>query len=552
VEVKFRDLSLVESITCECEAAQNLHIWLHSFLELLSSHTITCENTKTRTLPSDEDSSTPYSEDVLTNHLNIHRACENMASPDSTSQTSAKRKEHHDQRQTVVAFQSDEQKRQHEERNWRRFSAAISTAREDVASQHTLVHQPTTFGSIETTTAPLGKVQTSLTNTTERKREYLFGSDRCCNCRGMRTSAIRFPCCGRSICQACCLEWPAPHPLGGCSAKRSSVVVLPLGEDHRAGPARPAHQPSATGITLRKDLLSRNTTKSSAINIKDAQPGPLQYVFPPRPIDNMLSDLSKSIAHLFFRPRHSLFNLPQEIRDMIFDLAYPPTENFIPIIKSEWDVREKQTRRDQWRSPYALRAYPQSKVCEWLVSKAFFLAEARAFIVNQTFDATNSTALNLLFRGTSSIVPQYVTSIKLRLQTIRYTLGRFPNLKVLTTVVFPIDFEPVETRWAWAVDLPGEELRAVVRACEVAEASGILVFHTKAGNCPHATTGVEKAYWEQNVKQLGILIRSILTDPSKRAERQKTTKGCKVAKGGKTPLYRGSKVFLNNARPEAT
>ncbi|KAK5173679.1 uncharacterized protein LTR77_002360 [Saxophila tyrrhenica] len=64
-------------------------------------------------------------------------------------------------------------------------------------------------------------------------------------------------------------------------------------------------------------------------------------------IDDMLLHLTSSIANLKLdpKPQHHLFSLPQEIQDIIFDLAYPSVQNFNPTTRALWVERDAATER---------------------------------------------------------------------------------------------------------------------------------------------------------------------------------------------------------------
>jgi hypothetical protein len=63
-------------------------------------------------------------------------------------------------------------------------------------------------------------------------------------------------------------------------------------------------------------------------------------------VDELMCNLTKATSHLSFSPNTGLhlFDLPQEIQDIIFDLAYPSNPNFTPITKQQWERREWDRR----------------------------------------------------------------------------------------------------------------------------------------------------------------------------------------------------------------
>lgn len=79
-----------------------------------------------------------------------------------------------------------------------------------------------------------------------------------------------------------------------------------------------------------------------------------------------------------------LYDLPQELQDIIFEYAYPQEDDLKIIFKNTWDLGEQYNRKREGPS-YVRQAFPSLKVDEWMVSKRFFKAAAKAWISAQTF-----------------------------------------------------------------------------------------------------------------------------------------------------------------------
>ena len=77
--------------------------------------------------------------------------------------------------------------------------------------------------------------------------------------------------------------------------------------------------------------------------------------------------------------RH-LFSLPQELQDLIFDLAYPRIEGFRVMQTKDWDVIE--LKRGLADPNYVARPKPKITVSAFLVSKQFFRTAAKAYVGN--------------------------------------------------------------------------------------------------------------------------------------------------------------------------
>jgi len=79
-----------------------------------------------------------------------------------------------------------------------------------------------------------------------------------------------------------------------------------------------------------------------------------------------------------------LLDLPQELLDVVFDLACPRIKAAKFYTENQWKEREVTRRRENHE--YIKRAFPSLKVDDFMVSKHFFILAAKAFIVNQLFE----------------------------------------------------------------------------------------------------------------------------------------------------------------------
>jgi len=75
-----------------------------------------------------------------------------------------------------------------------------------------------------------------------------------------------------------------------------------------------------------------------------------------------------------------LFELPQELQDIVFKFAYPTTQNLKILVKS------------YFKSPPD--PFPAPKVDEWLVCRRFFTAASRAWMLAQDFGAGHGSEAN--------------------------------------------------------------------------------------------------------------------------------------------------------------
>ena len=127
-------------------------------------------------------------------------------------------------------------------------------------------------------------------------------------------------------------------------------------------------------------------------------------------------------------PTHfRVYDLPQEIRDGIFDLAYPTIPSDAQLIsKYSWDMQEcRNSLEDDSHRPREF----EYKISEFLVSKRFFVDAARAFARNQTCPST-------MIEG---ILSAYCTNFDIEVSDI-YTLSSCPNARHVRMRVGPRRF----------------------------------------------------------------------------------------------------------------
>lgn len=110
-------------------------------------------------------------------------------------------------------------------------------------------------------------------------------------------------------------------------------------------------------------------------------------------------------------PRHHLLTLPQEIQDVIFDLAYPTVLGWKSISRSKWDDKNLQGHRKR-NGPF-----PGSKANDFLVSKMYFRAAAKAYVNNQGFGDFEHPSEYLLYKIPSplpwqaGIIPAFLSTL---------------------------------------------------------------------------------------------------------------------------------------------
>lgn len=68
---------------------------------------------------------------------------------------------------------------------------------------------------------------------------------------------------------------------------------------------------------------------------------------------------------------HGMLDLPQELLDCIFDLAYPREGHTTWLDRGDWDANEREKQRTN-RKTHTARAFPRPKVDDFVVCKRFF------------------------------------------------------------------------------------------------------------------------------------------------------------------------------------
>jgi hypothetical protein len=240
-------------------------------------------------------------------------------------------------------------------------------------------------------------------------------------------------------------------------------------------------------------------------------------------INQLVENLTKAISHLSFtsKPRLHLFALPQEIQDIIFDLAYPSVGVFKPVIRWQWEYREKQKRKEDGNT-YTTRPFPPPKVSQFLVSRRFFLAAAKAFIGNQVIINTEGPFRHELFtNGSQNVVTRFVAKATIDLGSLKFIVGAeafAPNLKSLKLTVKDGDFDILDPKYPWEEELDDYDVKAVASYHNIDYIAGVKEFHLMHYACDYAETNEEQLIYDLNVRKLGAYMKSIVLKPRQSIE----------------------------------
>jgi hypothetical protein len=125
-------------------------------------------------------------------------------------------------------------------------------------------------------------------------------------------------------------------------------------------------------------LDGAGSSPSSATNLK--QSGSLTSTLSPASASPLDVDSGEPSPTVTEPGTFRLFDLPQELQDAIFEFAYTE-RRYKNVYKRDWDIHQTHLRKttDKPRVDF-----PPHKVNEWMVSKRYFRAAARAWIGAQT------------------------------------------------------------------------------------------------------------------------------------------------------------------------
>jgi len=247
-----------------------------------------------------------------------------------------------------------------------------------------------------------------------------------------------------------------------------------------------------------------------------------------------------------------LFDLPQELQDMIFDRVCPGIEDLKIIFKGTWDsqARDKRMEDEGYTSP----VFPPYKVNEWLISKRYFLAAARTWFGAQKFDFNPNDALSpenseMFMSQSFGLYEKFATSAHVSNNGLDGMLGyRFrgidlcQNLKRLTIEQDWWGVESVEGKYAWQAIMDRDDLEDALGVTDffggkvhVKALAGIQSLEVVSGYHPYAKTTKQKDLVAANSSLLEDILREQTEQPRPSAESEPPKT--------RFPLYPGSKVY---------
>lgn len=275
--------------------------------------------------------------------------------------------------------------------------------------------------------------------------------------------------------------------------------------------------PSTLRSTMNSKWSSSDLSSSSPVPIKKPfqQPAPeLESVpAPASPVCHQKSPIPSRA------PPQAPFKIPQELEDMIFDMAYPAEDLSRYISKEDWDKREMDTLRES-ESDYTARPFPPATVNDLMVSRGFYDSASKAWARNQRFH--NSSSGNNAFRTLhfcffnmglhkSFIVENCAELVLHHFDNQNSRVYDLPGLRYLSIEVNELLFKSLEPRFAWKCALSKEELETVMRSFKLDRLSALVKFTMSPKAFSYAKTPTHKRQFAENVQALEDLVKPIAT-----------------------------------------
>ncbi|KAK1062366.1 hypothetical protein LTR74_010339 [Friedmanniomyces endolithicus] len=378
--------------------------------------------------------------------------------------------------------------------------------------------------------------------------KYVFTKARCANCNTLSLNeAVTQPCCHSKLCRRCSMyplaACPGCQPASDSEGDWMSGEMAIFGSSARAKPGQYWHQsarlfsPPSTVYRARLKLpvvpeRTENVITDSHCPLVQHADGATGNRAPDRQENHTAAaglarleppSLPPSNSSKTRSAPRSLFSLPQELQDIIFDFAYPRVQaDYIHL--TEWKTREAYRWRAAHRD-YTKKPFPKLLINEFFVSKSFFIAAAKAWAGNQDFSKGIgfSKSSTLYFVATGAV-----------------------NLRSLTLRVDDFQFSCIEDEvLAWEDRLGEKHLKQVaeLHLYPLKMLSAKVTLTMKANDLSTArvktTTG-----WQSNVANLGTYAQNcyFLGQAGKTAL---YGKGYSTPRSNRHEIYHNSAVMLD-------
>ncbi|KAK1071177.1 hypothetical protein LTR74_003558 [Friedmanniomyces endolithicus] len=246
--------------------------------------------------------------------------------------------------------------------------------------------------------------------------------------------------------------------------------------------------------------------------------------------------------------RNRLLDLPQELRDTIFSLAFP-YEDVKNISRGEWESREKKARREAGGSSNAMARF-NHKVNEFMVSKAFFEEAARAFVGHSTGFVTGpvSNYIGDAWSDKAGIFVEYTTKISIA-STHLDRCRALTNLTSLEVYIDIYDFEEWDADDVWRYPVSAEEVRKLrcyerIMSCQSLKEVAVVSAEIRSES---RRSDAECAVWRQRLQTLVNTVREGLRDRISIVQRTQPTESHEPPSA-----YAKSSVHSQSSTPQPT
>lgn len=265
--------------------------------------------------------------------------------------------------------------------------------------------------------------------------------------------------------------------------------------------------------------LAPSLTSSRTILLYDHCPDNMDTSDQPEPSTTTQNGDSHQESHTQSHKPQNLMDFPQELLDIIFDLAYPRLDGVTYIRKLAWDNREVERKRSD-RANHTKQPFPSAKVNQFLVSKRFFVLAAKAFVANQAFGWNlNFAAIGMHGGVPGGIVHEFLTEVTIGYYDVFWAV-ELPSLKAVTMQLCPTFFEFLgEDVCVWQDALTDDGIeRAAHKITTASRGSissfrGLRDFQAEPRLCWHAKEDWQRDMWRANVEKFAAYVRTLVTQP---------------------------------------
>ncbi|KAK5675828.1 hypothetical protein LTS10_011559 [Elasticomyces elasticus] len=255
-------------------------------------------------------------------------------------------------------------------------------------------------------------------------------------------------------------------------------------------------------------------------------------------------------THPIVRPG-LFFTLPPEIRDIIFELAYPRTNPEI-LFKCDWQGKQDRLYK-QDRANYIPASFGECKVSHWMVSKEFFIGAARAYMSAQQW---RDRAVSGFLSDGHGLFYQFAQHAHVRMITCIPELSRCRQLTSLTVDLNEYAFEDIRPGLhVWedvCSDTDFEELEFTERLLALRRAASLKSLQFTAEKAYYANTAAKKQTWQDNVRRYQDYIWAKIKQNGEQYRRPNGEQRTGKQRGLEQPLYWWSRVCFdtNKLLPE--